>query len=500
MGSLRFSLPESNRVIVDRPELIYLAGHDGIPLKTSREREGNLLTLEREENDSGKLYAPIRRSCGRVVLLPTGTVVPREQPYRLLLELARGAIDRLRNQHDLWIRCGFEFSPAVTAEIHDVAQSFCQAAVIQDRPQECDEKAGEALRESLQAIDRLEAEYAEQVLALRRQQTEPTTTLYGTRLPDLASVSPATASLDDEALNLHPDAFDTVYLEVNWSRYEQTPDQIDLAPLINRVRRFRDQGYRVAVGPIIRVDEQLLPKFIMDATDFEFVRARFSKFSEKVTRAIGNDVDLLDVFGGLNSKVDLELPIDYRLRLAIDAIEAAQRANPEAPLLIGFDQPWCEGSDRELCLSPLQCADAIVRANLEVAGFLLEVNWGITPSGTTPRDVLQLHTMLDLWSQFELPLILSLAIPSCCDADPAARFPDDCVGHCDAATAAQQQSIELRTLVKFLLAKPIVQGIIWNQLHDGTRHRFRHCGLLQADGTPKPAFHTWRELRPTWES
>ena len=499
MGSFRFSLPESNQVVVDRPELIYMAGLDGIPLKITRHVEGRLLTIEREDDDSGKLFAPIQRSCGRVVLVPTGTVVVREKPYRLLLELARGAVDRLRNQHDLWIRCGFEFSDDIAEKIHGVSQSFCRAAVRQNEADACDQHAAEVLEESLQVIDQLEEEYADQVIALRHQQPDAVSTLYGTRLPDVGPSAPASPSLAEAALDQYPDAFDTVYLEVNWSQYEPEVDQLDLAPLINRVRRFRDKGYRVAVGPMIRVDEQLLPKFIMDATDFEFVRGRFAKFAEKVTRAVGNEVDLLDVFGGLNSKVDLELPIDYRLRLAIDAIEAAQGVNPESPLIIGFDQPWCEGAERELCLSPLQCADAIVRANLQIAGFLLEVNWGITPAGTTPRDVLQLHTMLDLWSQFELPLVISLAIPSRCDADPAARFDDGCVAQCDADKAAEQQACELRSLVQFLLAKPIVQGIIWNQLHDGNRHRFRHCGLLNPDGTPKPAFQTWRQLRPNWQ-
>jgi hypothetical protein len=89
-------------------------------------------------------------------------------------------------------------------------------------------------------------------------------------------------------------------------------------------------------------------------------------------------------------------------------------------------------------------------------------------------------------------LWLSVCAPSVCDADPMA--------HCDVKlapgswTPAAQQDWVAR-YVPLMLAKTSVQGVIWNQLHDGQPHNFPYGGLFDLRRLAKPALRTLASLR-----
>jgi hypothetical protein len=51
--------------------------------------------------------------------------------------------------------------------------------------------------------------------------------------------------------------------------------------------------------------------------------------------------------------------------------------------------------------------------------------------------------------------------------------------------------------VPLALAKPGLQGVIWNQLRDSKPHDFPHGGLFDADGHTKPALRTLAMIRQT---
>src|SRR5262245_66668144 len=77
---------------------------------------------------------------------------------------------------------------------------------------------------------------------------------------------------------------------------------------------------------------------------------------------------------------------------------------------------------REVQLSPLHFADTLVRADLGLSGFGLEINLGYVPGGTFPRDLTALCYLVDRWSGFNLPLVLQLTFPSSEAEDPLAEI------------------------------------------------------------------------------
>jgi hypothetical protein len=66
----------------------------------------------------------------------------------------------------------------------------------------------------------------------------------------------------------------------------------------------------------------------------------------------------------------------------------------------------------------------------------------------------------------------------------------------DSWTPAAQQAWAAR-FVPLALAKPSVQGVVWNQLHDSEPHDFPHGGLFDADRQAKPALRTLAAIRKT---
>lgn len=467
--------------------MVYIAGLDNSPIKSEVRRQGDLLSVEKSNGDSGKVFFPYKTAHDHLLLLPTGTVIERERPFRIALEMARGTVNRLRNQLDLWQRFGFEFDPDLDQAVTDVSKLFCEAAAHQDRASDCDAKSVAVIDRALDVITSVCLQYEQQVVEIRQEQTTQLPTLVAGRVPD-AEVS----SIAD--LNF-AELFNAAYVPVNWSQCEPIPGRYEFKALKQQLQDLIEKRVRIILGPIVRLDDELIPHTIMQSQDFELVRRRLKQFVEALILETRDWVDIFEVFGGVNSVTDPKLPIDFQLRLTIDAIEAARQADSETPMLIGFDQPWCEGSIRDECISPLQCADAVVRADLDLSGFTVEMNWGPWPSGSSPRDWLQVHWMLDRWSEFELPIVISMSIPAGNSDDPLARETDMSVDEGSDSQAAARQSEALESLLQLFLSKPFVQGIVWNQLSDKFPHVYRNSGLFDAEHNAKDAVETWVNVR-----
>jgi hypothetical protein len=102
MGQMRFLVPRPEQISELAVQCAYLAGMEGIPWRSVNRCEGDLLIIERELNESGCLFIPWdEENHGRLVL-STATLMERDQPYNLPVELARGTINRLRHQASEW--------------------------------------------------------------------------------------------------------------------------------------------------------------------------------------------------------------------------------------------------------------------------------------------------------------------------------------------------------------------------------------------------------------
>jgi hypothetical protein len=162
-------------------------------------------------------------------------------------------------------------------------------------------------------------------------------------------------------------------------------------------------------------------------------------------------------------------------------------------VLVSFDQPWAEYlSRRTKEFPPLQFADALLRAGLGMTGIALEMNFGYWPGGSAPRDLLEFNQELEYWGLLGVPLFLMLTVPSGSRADPLAQRKAS-LSPGPWTPSGQQGWIDRN--VPLMLAKPLVQGIFWNQLRDAEPHAFPHGGLFDLRRHPKPALRHLASLR-----
>jgi hypothetical protein len=128
----------------------------------------------------------------------------------------------------------------------------------------------------------------------------------------------------------------------------------------------------------------------------------------------------------------------------------------------------------------------------------LEINLDYSPTGSLAREPLQWIELVDTWSQFGLPLVILLRAPFAYEAPTAVgrSTPGELVINQPRGGLQDHQRLSLlETVLPMMLARPAVQGIIWQQARDGDDARYPGSGLLDDQLVPKPALHLFDQLR-----
>ena len=245
------------------------------------------------------------------------------------------------------------------------------------------------------------------------------------------------------------------------------------------------------------LDPRALPDWLyLFADDFESVLDFVSSFVRAAVERYRGKVDYWICAGRLSAAEVLTLSEQERLRLVARTVELVRSLDPDTPALVSFDQPWAEYMrQRESDFPPLHFADTLVRAGLGLGGLMLEINVGYWPGGTLLRHPLEFNRQLDAWSLLGLPLWLSVSAPSGYHEDPLAQHKAAMPS--SSWTPAAQQAWVAR-FVPLLLAKPMVQGVLWNQLRDSDPHDFPHGGLFDDRRHAKLALRTLAAIRQTY--
>jgi hypothetical protein len=490
MGLMRFLVPRRDRLAADAIERAYCSGMDDIPWQSRTQWTDDGLAIRRTEHDSGCFHIQWRVAGHGELLLATATLMEREAPYHLTVELARGSLNRLRNQLALWQTVGLVASEATSRQIAKGLEHLARAATRQADPAAADEEAQRSLEVSLAATADLGREYAEQSLAARRRQATKSTTLMG--------VSLGTSALPDSIHRPLVGTFNTGSVPLSWREVERQEGRRDWTLSDRQIEWCRAKGLKVCAGPLLQLDRCAAPDWLYlwegefdNLTTFatDYLRTAVSRYRGKV--------HLWQCSARLNATEVFSLSEEQRLRLAVLAIEVTRQTDPRAPVVLMIDQPWAEFmADNECDLSPLHFADALVRAELGLSGIGLEINFGYSPGGSQVRDVLEFSRLLDRWSLLGLPLLVMLTLPSSSAADPLARSPAQPLPYAAAGGATPESQREwIEQFVPMLLAKQPVQGIFWNQLSDSVPHDFAHGGLFDAAGQAKPVVEAFRNLR-----
>ena len=129
MGLLRFLVPQSDRISAEAVDLAYMSGFDGVPWPSRNEWTNGELIIERPEDESGSLHVPWHVEGRGELVLSTASVMERDRPYHLPLELARGTANRARNQRAAWEMAGLIVPDEITEKRRRAVSSLIRATV-----------------------------------------------------------------------------------------------------------------------------------------------------------------------------------------------------------------------------------------------------------------------------------------------------------------------------------------------------------------------------------
>jgi hypothetical protein len=478
MGQMRFQAPTPEKYSSELVQRAYLAGLEAIPWCSRNSWSDGCLLVERASSESGCLYVPWNIDGVANRVLSTCNLMDRPAPYCLPLEVARGTLHRARAvAAELEFR-GTNVPAEISRLVQDALQEFLQATT----SQRCEDLPAEhVIQVAYQAMRQLVELDSRKKLAERQQRESRFPTLLAGRIDEWP--------LTDAAQQHFLRAFNSACVSFNWREIQPTPGRFEWDCVEEQVAWCQQHQLQVVGGPLLKLDSRNLPEWIpTDSGNYQPFENALVEFVGQVTRRYDQRVALWCCASGLNVQSAAGFCEELKLRLAVASIESVKRSVAHTPVIIHFDQPWAEYLVTEdFDLSPLHFADALVRADLGLAGVGLEMNLGYWPGGTLPRDLLDISRHIDRWSQLGIPLVLQVTIPSAAGPDPQAIGPTQVVTvpANDGPRPAIDQ-LEIEHLLPLFCTKPAVQGMIWGQLSDRAIHYLPHAGLLDATGQAKP--------------
>lgn len=486
MGQLRFIAPHTDRLLAGAVEQAYLTGMEAVPFPSRNFWHGEQIVIEREVRESGNLHILWHLPGQSPLVLSTASLMERQRPYLLPVELARGTLNRLRQQQAVWQSMGLMSPPEYKPLEKQALRAFAQAATHQANPLEAAEQAEQALTYTLAALEVLSGAYVQQVLALRHEQSPALATLLGAALPN--------QELSDQGTRMFLSAFNAAVVPFPWRSMEPAESEFDWSLPDRQFQWLRGKPLKVVAGPLLRLDTSSLPDWIyLWEDDFEALQGYIHEYLSAVVNRYKGQVHVWHCASGLNLPHGLSLSEEQKLRLAVLAIDTVRRADPRTPVVMSFDQPWGEYlQQEEMDLPPYHFADALVRADLGLSGVGLEINLDYWPGGSLPRDVLELSRLIDRWSVLGVPLLVQVCAPSATSPDTLALNKASVVSP---ERTAKCQATWLAPRLEMLLAKQCVHGVLWSQFADSDPHRWPHGGLLDAGGAVKPLVPMLTELR-----
>jgi hypothetical protein len=462
---------------------------DQTPVPTRLQITPDCLTLTRDQNESGYLVVPWPVEPFGTLVVSTTTLRERREPYRLLVELARGKLNQVRGQCSEWQGIGLRTGPDFDLALVETTKTFGRAALA-GTPAEADSLATRVLEKAHGLADRLARDYVEQMLATRHGSEG----LLDTRLAARHLRAPQGGAAEEYAAT-----FNAANVAFRWRDVEPSEAQYDWTEADAAVAAALKVGLPVTIGPVIDLAPGMLPEWATAwESDLPALATFMCDYLETAVNRYKGDVRRWVVCAGLNHTDAMGLVDDDRLRLAFRLFEAAVQVDSNLELVLSVAQPWGDYLVHDdQTISPLTFPDDLIRAGVRLAALELEFRVGTRPRGSLPRDLLDTARILDVFSMLGLPLEVVLSLPSAAGTDPGAAEHGQSVWQQGwrAGPSPDGQAEWGASVAALAVCWPQVRGVTWDNWSDTEPHLVPFSGLLDGAGRPKPLLARLRALR-----
>jgi hypothetical protein len=466
--------------------------YDQMPTPTRVQVADGVLTLERAQNESGFLFIPWPVGPLGTVVVTSSTLRERAEPYRLLVELARGKLNQVRMQAGEWEGMGFQAAPEFDRQVADLTRVFGRA-VLAPTPTESDALASQVLESAHALADRMARDFIGQTLANRqREEGRLDATLTARH-----GLEPTGAAAEEYArsFNAASVCFRWRDIEANEANYDWT--QADAA-----VAGALAAGQPVTIGPMIDLAPGMLPEWAANwESDLPALAAFMCDYLETALHRYKDGVRRWIICAGFNHADALGLVDDDRLRLAYRLFEAAAQVDSGLELILSVAQPWGDYLvSEDQTISPLTFPDDLVRAGVRLSAIELELRLGTRPRGNFPRDLLDTAHLFHVFGKLGPALEVALSMPSAAGIDPLAGDHGETAWPpaWRSGPSPEAQAEWGYTFAALALCWPRVRAVTWDHWSDAEPHFVPFGGLLDAAGKPKPLLACLRDLRTAY--
>ncbi|MFO0969025.1 MAG: endo-1,4-beta-xylanase [Gemmataceae bacterium] len=348
-------LPGPARAELERASV--LGGQDNMPFPTQVIFDDQHVMLHRSVPDSGAVLVPWSVPGFGRLMVGSGSLMERLQPYQLPLELARGKVNQLRNQTSDWLLGGLVLTPDLQDAIRAGARSFSQAVTRYPEPS-WREPADRALHDAFDAAQRLVHTYMDQVLDIRHQRQNRLDTFLSCRL------QPGAWSADHEAA--FRAAFNAVVIPMPWAAVEAVENDVHWNAIDDLINWATRQQLHITAGPLIDFSGRGLPDWLWTRdTDLLSLCGYLSDYVGMVVQRYHGLVRSWQITAGSNCAGVLALGDEELLWLTVRLVEAARRVDPNLDISVGVAQPFGDYLvHQERNQSPFAFADNLLRTGL----------------------------------------------------------------------------------------------------------------------------------------
>tara|TARA_B100000676_G_scaffold299110_1_gene342984 strand:+ start:27608 stop:29053 length:1446 start_codon:yes stop_codon:yes gene_type:complete len=442
----------------------YMTGLEGIAWERNIAFADDRLIVDRQTHESGHFFFPWRNKAGLEFMLGTTSLREGQGDYQLEVELARGTLHRLRTY--LAERSQqFKLSQSYTDQLTEAHEHLLEAVLSwRQDPQFAGTAASKAIEICLGMINQISVEDADHLMEARHQ-AGMANPLFGIKLGEMPQAPKEQQELSQ--------SFDSVMIPFNWKAVSPDEGKFQFYEVDRMLEWSHQHRKKIFAGPLIELTEEALPQWLyLWQDDFTSIQNYVIQYVQEVVRRYKGRVHAWHTSCGLNSSTLMGFSEEQVVRLSVDIVETIRKLDNSTPVIVSFDLPWGDyAANRRSDLSPLQFADALVRAELGINGIGIDLSFGDSPQECTPRDFLELSRLLNQWSSLQLPLVLGVSLPN---MDVPA----------DQETLDGFWDIEsTMNLLQVIRSKPSVQALFWNQLSDGMSQR--PGGVLKANQSSK---------------
>ncbi len=494
MGSMSFLLPNSlahatSGATAEACIASTVGYFDHTPVPTQLQFVNGCLTAGRTQNESGCLVTPWNIERFGTLAVSTTTLRERPEPYRLLVELARGKLNQVRSQAAEWQGIGLRMAPTFNQTLAETTRLFGRAALA-DSQAEADTIAASVIERTHEMADRLVRDYVEQMFATRHEEEGQLDTRLSAR---------HIKALSGCAADEYTRSFNATNVCFRWCDVEPHEAQCNWEQADAAVIAASDTGLPVTIGPVIDLAPGMLPAWTAGwESDLPALAAFMCDYLETAISRYKKEARRWIICAGFNHTDSLGLVDDDRLRLAFRLFEAAAQVDPGIELILSVAQPWGDylASDNQT-ISPLTFPDDLVRAGVRLAAVELEIRPGVRPRGSLPRDLLDTARLLDTFGMLGPPLEVVLSLPASGGTDPNATEHGQAIWApgWNGSPSEQVQAEWGSSLAALALCWPKVRSVTWDPWLDADPHLVPHGGLLDASGHPRPLLERLRALR-----